>query len=134
MFGNTDLDENFVSEDEDWGPKRRRRRTIPDAPNRPRPTKVQRRALSADPDRNEGQLNPSSGSQGDGGVGEEGEKRVWRRLPDTAVEVHIIHELCFSWCVSECLNVGLIVLHCVVVRPSHSANVYIPGTLLINCN
>jgi hypothetical protein len=104
MFGNTDLDENFVSEDEDWGPKRRRRRTIPDAPNRPRPTKVQRRALSADPDRNEGQLNPSSGSQGDGGVGEEGEKRVWRRLPDTAVEVHIIHELCFSWCVSKCLK------------------------------
>jgi len=104
MFGNTDLDENFVSEDEDWGPKRRRRRTIPDAPNRPRPTKVQRRALSADPDRNEGQLNPSSGSQGDGGVGEEGEKRVWRRLPDTAVEVHIIRELCFSWCVSKCLK------------------------------
>lgn len=134
MFGNTDLDENFISEDEDWGPKRRRRRTIPDAPNRPRPTKVQRRASSADPDRNEGQLNPSSGSQGDGVVGEEGEKRVWKRLPDTAVEVCSTHNFVFLGVFFECSKVGRIVVHWVVVMPSHFADVYIPGTLSIICN
>jgi hypothetical protein len=81
MFGNTEIDDdNIASDDEDWGPQRRRRRTIPDDPSRPRPSQVRRRrARSALP----------SGSQGEGAADTPGEreKRMWRRLPDSAVEV-----------------------------------------------
>ncbi|KAG0632087.1 hypothetical protein M758_1G303000 [Ceratodon purpureus] len=77
MFGNTEIDDdNIPSEDEDWGPERRRRRTIPDDPSRPR---VRRRRARSD-------LPP--GSQGEGAADTpEREKRMWRRLPDSAVEV-----------------------------------------------
>lgn len=146
MFGNIDEDDEG-SEDEDYGPKRRRRRTSPDDPSRPRPPRVQRRkvqtssgdvaskgfdaddvqtsggdvvskgvnadgiqtsggddaskAVDADDvqtasggapkgvDANGVPRDLPSGSQGDGAAdGGDREKRMWRRLPDAAVEVH----------------------------------------------
>lgn len=77
MFGNAEIDyDDIVSEDEDWGPQRRRRRTIPEDPSRPRPPRIRRRRAS-----NGDTLN------GVDAQGEGGEKRMWRRLPDSAVEV-----------------------------------------------
>lgn len=70
-------DDNIASDDEDWGPERRRRRTIPDDPSRPGPPQVRRRRRRSD---------LPSGSQGEGAAGER-DKRMWRRLPDSAVEV-----------------------------------------------
>lgn len=76
MFGNAGFDyENFASEDEDWGPQRRRRRTIPEDPSKPRRPRIRRRRVSS------GDAANGEDAQG------EGEKRAWRRLPDSAVEV-----------------------------------------------
>jgi len=83
MFGNAEIDaDSIFSEDEDWGPQRRRRRTISDDPSRPRPQVRRRRASSGDA------LNGVD-AQGEGAVGIPGEKRMWRRLPDSAVEVYL---------------------------------------------
>lgn len=99
MFGNTVPDEEYVSEDEDWGPKRQRRRNNPEEPRRSRPPRSRpSRARAANgtamkagsADTSQG-VKPDAhvGSPGEDAVGpgEEGEKRVWKRLPEGAIEV-----------------------------------------------
>lgn len=84
MFGNTEIDDDIIaSDDEDWGPQRRRRRTIPDDPSRPRPPRVRRRRASS------GDALNGVDARGEGAADTPGEKRMWRRLPDSAVEVLI---------------------------------------------
>lgn len=113
MYGKAeaDNDDDVISEDEDWGPERRRRRTIPDDPNSPR-SRIRGRKVrtpsgdiskGADADLPSGLPDMPShfptGSQGEVGSPQDipaldgaadspgGEKRMWRRLPDSAVEV-----------------------------------------------
>uniref|UniRef100_A0A7I4DNG1 PHD-type domain-containing protein n=1 Tax=Physcomitrium patens TaxID=3218 RepID=A0A7I4DNG1_PHYPA len=112
MYGKAeaDNDDDVISEDEDWGPERRRRRTIPDDPNSPR-SRIRGRKVrtpsgdiskGADADLPSGLPDMPShfptGSQGEVGSPQDipaldgaadspgGEKRMWRRLPDSAVE------------------------------------------------
>jgi hypothetical protein len=96
MFGNTELNEDFVSEDEDWGPKRRRRRTNADTSGKPGVGRSRALAsnisTSKEGPSHENQPDVQKAPTGDGAAivsRQDAERKIWRRLPDSAVEVHI---------------------------------------------
>jgi hypothetical protein len=93
MFGNTELNEDFVSEDEDWGPKRRRRRTNADTSGKPGVGRSRALAsnisTSKEGPSHENQSDLQKAPTGDGAAivsRQDAERKIWRRLPDSAVE------------------------------------------------
>jgi hypothetical protein len=93
MFGNTELNEDFVSEDEDWGPKRRRRRTNADTSGKPGVGRSRALAsnisTSKEGPSHENQPDVQKAPTGDGAAivsRQDAERKIWRRLPDSAVE------------------------------------------------